>query len=114
MHFYSVRHLTKFLYSRRVNQSVMGVRMHPRSDSNQRCLTSRSPSVRAAASFLTRSSWQQCAPLRHPVGTISLLSLRVACDTSRSRRFPHFLAPMRGRTGCAGRRRGLLGDAAPQ
>jgi len=36
MHFYSVRHLTKFLYSRRVNQSVMEVRMHPRSDSNQR------------------------------------------------------------------------------
>lgn len=39
MHFYSVRHLTKFLYSKSVNQSVMEVRMHPRSDSNQRCLT---------------------------------------------------------------------------
>jgi transglutaminase-like putative cysteine protease len=37
--FYSVRHLTKFLYSKPVNQSVMEVRMHPRSDSNQRCLT---------------------------------------------------------------------------
>ncbi|HEX3940539.1 MAG TPA: transglutaminase family protein [Acidobacteriaceae bacterium] len=39
MMFYSVRHLTKFLYSRPVSESVMEVRMHPRSDSNQRCLS---------------------------------------------------------------------------
>ena len=39
MKFYSVRHLTKFLYSHPVSESVMEVRMHPRSDSNQRCLT---------------------------------------------------------------------------
>ncbi len=39
MKFYSVRHLTKFLYSTPVSESVMETRMHPRSDSNQRCLS---------------------------------------------------------------------------
>jgi transglutaminase-like putative cysteine protease len=39
MLFYSIRHLTKFVYSKTVSESVMEVRMHPRSDSNQRCLT---------------------------------------------------------------------------
>ena len=39
MKFYSVRHLTKFVYQRPVSESVMETRMHPRSDSNQRCLT---------------------------------------------------------------------------
>jgi transglutaminase-like putative cysteine protease len=39
MIFYSIRHLTKFLYEKTVSESVMEVRMHPRSDSNQRCLT---------------------------------------------------------------------------
>ncbi len=38
MKFYSVRHLTKFVYSAPVSESVMETRMHPRSDSNQRCL----------------------------------------------------------------------------
>ncbi len=37
--FYSIRHLTKFLYSSSVSESVMETRMHPRSDTNQRCLT---------------------------------------------------------------------------
>ncbi len=39
MSFYSIRHLTKFLYRRPVSESVMELRMHPRSDVNQRCLT---------------------------------------------------------------------------
>ncbi|MGB8481124.1 MAG: transglutaminase family protein [Acidobacteriaceae bacterium] len=39
MKFYSVRHLTKFVYSHCVSESVMETRMHPRSDSNQRCLS---------------------------------------------------------------------------
>lgn len=39
MRFYFVRHLTKFVYDKTVNQSAMEVRMHPRSDSNQRCLS---------------------------------------------------------------------------
>jgi len=37
--YYSIRHLTKFLYSDSVSESVMETRMHPRSDNNQRCLT---------------------------------------------------------------------------
>jgi len=39
MRFYFVRHLTKFVYDQTVSESVMEVRMHPRSDSNQRCLS---------------------------------------------------------------------------
>ena len=37
--YYSIRHLTKFLYSNAVSESMMETRMHPRSDQNQRCLT---------------------------------------------------------------------------
>ena len=37
--YYSIRHLTKFLYNSPVSESVMETRMHPRSDTNQRCLT---------------------------------------------------------------------------
>jgi transglutaminase-like putative cysteine protease len=36
--YYSIRHLTKFLYSNAVSESMMETRMHPRSDQNQRCL----------------------------------------------------------------------------
>jgi transglutaminase-like putative cysteine protease len=39
MRFFSVRHLTKFRYADNVSESVMETRMHPRSDSNQRCLS---------------------------------------------------------------------------
>ena len=37
--YYSIRHLTKFLYTNPVSESIMETRMHPRSDQNQRCLT---------------------------------------------------------------------------
>src|ERR1700760_1997504 len=37
--YYSIRHLTKFLYSDPVSESMMETRMHPRSDLNQRCHT---------------------------------------------------------------------------
>ena len=37
--YYSIRHLTKFAYANPVSESIMEVRMHPRSDANQRCLT---------------------------------------------------------------------------
>src|ERR1700694_3767695 len=39
MNFYSIRHLTRFCYSRPISESIMETRMHPRSDSNQHCLT---------------------------------------------------------------------------
>ncbi len=39
MNFYSIRHLTRFRYSRPISESIMETRMHPRSDTNQHCLT---------------------------------------------------------------------------
>jgi transglutaminase-like putative cysteine protease len=47
--FYSIRHVTKFRYSNPVSESLMEVRMHPRHEGQQRCLTfqlSVSPRVR--------------------------------------------------------------------
>ena len=38
MNFYSIRHLTRFRYERPVSESIMEVRMHPRSDQSQHCL----------------------------------------------------------------------------
>jgi transglutaminase-like putative cysteine protease len=38
MNFYSIRHLTRFRYSRPINESIMEARMHPRSDALQHCL----------------------------------------------------------------------------
>ena len=38
MHFF-IRHLTKFVYKSPVSESMMETRMHPRSDTTQRCLT---------------------------------------------------------------------------
>src|SRR5438105_9679963 len=37
--YYSIRHLTKFRYSAAVSESMMEVRMQPRTEGNQRCLT---------------------------------------------------------------------------
>jgi transglutaminase-like putative cysteine protease len=39
MNFYSIRHLTRFRYKQPVSESIMETRMHPRSDSNQHCLS---------------------------------------------------------------------------
>jgi transglutaminase-like putative cysteine protease len=39
MNFFSIRHLTRFRYSRPISESIMETRMHPRSDSSQHCLT---------------------------------------------------------------------------
>src|SRR5436190_19076235 len=48
---YSVRHITKFRYKPAVRESVMEVRMQPRSDEGQRCL-SFSLDVRPAAAIM--------------------------------------------------------------
>ena len=37
--FYAIRHFTRYRYSRPVWQSLMEVRMHPRSENTQRCFT---------------------------------------------------------------------------
>ena len=39
--FYAIRHLTRFRYNRPIHQSMMEVRMHPRSETKQRCFTFR-------------------------------------------------------------------------
>jgi transglutaminase-like putative cysteine protease len=38
MSYYSIRHLTRFRYSRPISESIMESRMHPRSDTSQHCL----------------------------------------------------------------------------
>jgi transglutaminase-like putative cysteine protease len=37
--FYAIRHVTRYRYSRPVSQSIMEVRMHPRTENSQRCFT---------------------------------------------------------------------------
>ena len=37
--FYSIRHSTRFRYDKAVSESLMEVRMHPRTEGTQRCLT---------------------------------------------------------------------------
>ena len=37
--FYAIRHMTRYRYSRPVSQSIMEVRMHPRTEYGQRCFT---------------------------------------------------------------------------
>ena len=39
MNFFSIRHLTRFRYTHPVSESIMEVRMCPRSDASQHCLT---------------------------------------------------------------------------
>jgi transglutaminase-like putative cysteine protease len=39
--FYAIRHFTRYRYTRPVWQSMLEVRMHPRSETNQRCFTFR-------------------------------------------------------------------------
>ena len=39
MNFFSIRHLTRFEYDGPVCETLMETRMHPRTDTNQRCLT---------------------------------------------------------------------------
>src|SRR5487761_1963856 len=39
MMFYSIRHLTRFNYLQPISENLMETRMHPRSDTNQRCLS---------------------------------------------------------------------------
>jgi transglutaminase-like putative cysteine protease len=39
MNFYSIRHMTRFEYEHPVSESLMEVRVHPRTDTNQRCFS---------------------------------------------------------------------------
>ena len=95
MKFYSVRHLTKFVYTKPVSESVMETRMHPRSDSNQRCLSfslSVSPRCRVFSyrDHLGNQVQHFDIPGRHAQLVIvaeSLVEQQPLADV------PHFLAP---------------------
>ena len=39
MNFYSIRHMTRFEYDHPISESLMEVRIHPRTDANQRCFS---------------------------------------------------------------------------
>jgi transglutaminase-like putative cysteine protease len=93
--FYSIRHLTKFLYDHSVSESMMETRMHPRSDQNQRCLTfhlSVSPRCRVFSyrDHLANNVHHFDIPGQHRQLVIvaeSLVEVQPAFD------IPHFLAP---------------------
>jgi transglutaminase-like putative cysteine protease len=93
--FYSIRHLTKFVYTKSVSESVMEVRMHPRSDSNQRCLTfalSVSPRCRVFSyrDHLSNQVHHFDIPGRHGQLVIIAESL---VEYQPLARIPSFLAP---------------------
>jgi transglutaminase-like putative cysteine protease len=93
--YYSIRHLTKFLYSSSVSESMMETRMHPRSEQNQRCLTfhlSVSPRCRAFSyrDHLANHVHHFDIPGMHPqlvVVAESLVEMQPAAQV------PAFLAP---------------------
>lgn len=93
--YYSIRHLTKFLYSEEVSESMMETRMHPRSDQNQRCLTfhlSVSPRCRVFSyrDHLANQVHHFDIPVLHPQLVIVAESL---VEVQSSPYLPSFLAP---------------------
>src|SRR5258708_6595926 len=93
--YYSIRHLTKFLYSNPVSESMMEMRMHPRSDQNQRCLTfhlSVSPRCRVFSyrDHLANHVHHFDIPGSHPQLVIVAESL---VEAQPSGSMPSFLAP---------------------
>jgi transglutaminase-like putative cysteine protease len=73
--FYSIRHCTRFRYSAQVSESLMEVRMHPRTEGAQRCLTfqlSVSPRTRVTSyrDYLGNTIHHFDVPSRHQELTI--------------------------------------------
>ncbi len=112
MNFYSIRHLTRFRYSQPISESIMETRMHPRSDSNQHCLTFLAFSEPAMPGVqLPRPPGQQRASLRHsrraqPIGDCGGVGGGAAAV---ARRAALSFAGCMGRAGCAGRSRATTG-----
>jgi transglutaminase-like putative cysteine protease len=93
--FYSIRHLTKFLYSNPISESMMETRMHPRSDQNQRCLTfhlSVSPRCRVFSyrDHLSNHVHHFDIPGQHPQLVVVAESL---VEVQPVANLPSFLAP---------------------
>jgi transglutaminase-like putative cysteine protease len=95
MKFYSVRHLTKFLYDSPVSESVMETRMHPRSDSNQRCLSfSLSVSPRCRVFSYRDHLGNQVQHFNIPGHHSQLVIIAESLVEQQSLAFvPHFLSP---------------------
>lgn len=95
MKFYSVRHLTKFVYEQAVSESVMETRMHPRSDSNQRCLTfSLSVSPRCRVFSYRDHLGNQVQHFNIPGHHAQLVIIAESLVEQQSLAFvPHFLSP---------------------
>src|ERR1700754_329036 len=92
---YSIRHLTKFLYSEPVSESMMETRMHPRKDQTQRCLTfhlSVSPRCRVFSyrDHLSNNVHHFDIPGMHPQLVVVAESL---VEIQPSNYPPSFLAP---------------------
>lgn len=93
--YYSIRHLTKFLYSNPISESMMETRMHPCSDQNQRCLTfhlSVSPRCRVFSyrDHLANHIHHFDIPGQHPQLVIVAESL---VEVQAPIQIPSFLAP---------------------
>ena len=83
--YYTVRHLTKFVYSNEISESIMETRMHPRSDEYQRCLAfqlSVSPRCRVF-SYRDRDYWEFLFPSEFTEPTPRLLALADELEVRR-------------------------------
>jgi transglutaminase-like putative cysteine protease len=94
MKFFSIRHLTKFHYSNMISESVMETRMHPRSDSNQRCLSfslSVSPRCRVFSyrDHLGNNAHHFDIPIEH---TQLVIVAEALVEQQSLGKLPHFLS----------------------
>ncbi len=93
--YYSIRHLTKFLYSNDVSESMMETRMHPRSDQSQRCLTfhlSVSPRCRVFSFRDHLANHVHHFDIPGPHGQLVIVAESLV-DMEPSAQVPSFLAP---------------------
>ena len=115
--YYSIRHLTKFLYSDAVSESMMETRMHPRSDQNQRCLTfhlSVSPRCRVFGYRDHLSNHVHHFDIPQPHGQLVIVAESLV-DVQPAVVVPASLPEIGvGGIGCDGGGGGLLGDAFAQ
>ena len=110
--FYSIRHLTHFRYSTPVSESLMELRMHPRTEGAQRCLTfqlSVDPRARVQSyrDYLGNTVHHFDVPGAHRQLTIVAEAL---VDMQPRPALPESVWSRRlGRAGSHGRRRRLIG-----
>ena len=69
--FYSIRHLTRFRYNTPVSESLMELRMHPRTEGGQRCLSFNFPWIRARAYTNIAITWATWCTTSTCLGSIA-------------------------------------------